>query len=80
MSNPVRVSVIGPGALGSAMIDLVSGHYGFKIQTVWGRSPSDCYRVDDNGRKLPVGYGFPKKIQISGASSLSLYPTIRFRK
>lgn len=60
MSNPVRVSVIGPGALGSAMIDLVSGHYGFKIQTVWGRSPSDCYRVDDNGRKLPVGYGFPK--------------------
>jgi len=59
MSNPVSVSVIGPGALGSAIIDLVFRNSGFLLHTVWGRTSSDCYRIDESGKKQPVSRGFP---------------------
>lgn len=59
MSNPVSVSVIGPGALGSAMIDLVSGHPGYSIHSIWGRTLPDCYRVEPSGKEQPANRKFP---------------------
>lgn len=66
MSNSISVSVIGPGALGSAMIDLVSGHSRFTVHSVWGRSTSDCYKIDDQGDKIPTRRIFPDTDQDIG--------------
>lgn len=51
MNQTVSVSVIGPGALGRAMIDLVSRHKTYSLHSVWGRSISDNYIVDTNSKK-----------------------------
>lgn len=52
MKLPISVSVIGPGALGSAMIDLVLRHTKFALYSVRGRSQSDSYSVDsETGKK-----------------------------
>lgn len=51
MKLPISVSVIGPGALGSAMIDLVSRHPEFLLYSVWGRSQSDSYFADTESKK-----------------------------
>lgn len=51
MKLSISVSVIGPGALGSAMIDLVSSHKIYSLYSVWGRSTSDNYFVDTESTK-----------------------------
>lgn len=51
MKLPISVSVLGPGALGSAMIDLVSRHPEFLLYSVWGRTQPDSYFVDTESKK-----------------------------
>ncbi|WP_340103140.1 Rossmann-like and DUF2520 domain-containing protein [Rhodohalobacter sp. 8-1] len=51
MNQTVPVSVIGPGALGSAMIDLVSRHSSFTLASVWGCTQSDSYILDSAGKE-----------------------------
>lgn len=44
MGNAATVSVFGPGALGSALIDFTLNHTDeFRLHSVWGRSKSECY-------------------------------------
>ena len=61
MKEPVSVSVIGPGALGSAMIDLVSRHSGFALRSVWGRTLDNCYIIGKDGEKDLPGRNLPSE-------------------
>jgi len=59
MKKPVSASVIGPGALGSAMIDLVSRHSGFTLRSVWGRRSDHSHIIDKTGNKQRPDRKFP---------------------
>ena len=59
MSQSTSVSVIGPGALGNAIIDLIEAHSQFYLKSVWGRHPSDSYLVQPDGGKKPCTKQFP---------------------
>lgn len=62
MKHPISVSVIGPGALGSTMIDLIARNPDFTIHSVWGRSKSDSYSLDsETGKKVCPGHSKPSK-------------------
>lgn len=54
--------MIGPGALGGAMIDLISQHDVFSLHSVWGRKQSDCYYVKKGTTdKVPADKLFPSQ-------------------
>jgi len=61
MNDPLSVSVIGPGALGQAMIDLVRRHPGFNIRSVWGRTQSENYFFRTSDHKVQANQLFPSK-------------------
>jgi len=61
MGNTVTVSVFGPGALGSALIDFTLNHTDeFRLHSVWGRPESDCYLFSES-EKLPANKSFPQE-------------------
>lgn len=59
MPQSRSVSVIGPGALGSAIINLIEAHSHFNVISVWGRHPSDSYVVLPDGEKKLSNKSFP---------------------
>lgn len=61
MNDPLSVSVIGPGALGQAIIDLVLRHSGFDLRSVWGRTESTNYFLETSGNKVQANLLFPSK-------------------
>lgn len=61
MNDSLSVSVIGPGALGQAIIDLVLNHPGFNIRSVWGRKKSENYFFKAPDHKVQANQLFPSK-------------------
>lgn len=62
------VSIIGPGALGGALIDLLLHRTdSFSLHSVWGRTEGDCYLYNESGR-LKSNTLFP-----SGSKDLGTY-------
>ena len=61
MNDPLSVSVIGPGALGQAIIDLVLRHPGFNLRSVWGRTKSANYFTESSDHKVKTNLLFPSK-------------------
>lgn len=60
MSKSTSVTVFGPGALGGAMIDLITKHPQFSLHSVWGRSTADCYYYSESeGKKRTAEKSFP---------------------
>ena len=53
--------MIGPGALGGAIIDLISRHNDFSLHSVWGREQASSYFVKETTYKLPADEPFPTK-------------------
>ncbi len=61
MNTATTVSVIGPGALGGALINLLVKHpERFSLYSVWGRTKKDSYLLTGTNRK-PADTSFPKK-------------------
>lgn len=61
MDTATTVSVIGPGALGGALIDLLLKHTeSFRLYSVWGRTQRDSYLQTGTDRRT-VDATFPKK-------------------
>lgn len=60
MSKSISVTVFGPGALGGAMIDLITKHPQFTLHSVWGRSAADSYYYSESeGKKRTAEKSFP---------------------
>lgn len=58
MSHRTSVSVFGPGALGGAIIDLISRHSEFILHSVWGQSESYIYSGSGTVKR-PAEKSFP---------------------
>ena len=74
MSERVSVSVIGPGALGSAMIDLVNSHTHFNLQSVWGSSVEQSFKIDSLGNKTEPDQEFPSQSHDLGRLTIISVP------
>lgn len=59
MSQLTSVSVIGPGSLGTAIIDLIVAHSNFSLTSVWGRKSTDSYFFLPGGDKRSAKKAFP---------------------
>ena len=74
MSDTVSVSVIGPGALGSAMIDLVKSHSHFNLHSVWGSSVKQSFTIDLFGNQTEPDHKFPSESQDLGRLTIISVP------
>lgn len=79
MDKDASVSVIGPGALGSALVDLIqSKSSGYTLYSVWGRTPQDC-RFKQGQEWANAGKSFPATKQDLGRAIFITTPDDQIR-
>ncbi|NBC27649.1 MAG: DUF2520 domain-containing protein [Bacteroidetes bacterium] len=67
ISDVHTISVIGPGALGGTLIDLVrQSSENFQLTSVWGSSFEACY-LEKNGKKIPPSSPVPTREEELGS-------------